>query len=187
MNATQSANIVKLLIYLRRCVGKDIANKYAHVTFTTCTVGFAAYSGLFPSLNITARRCAGDGSWSLKYVGDITPLIRDCFGSEYLNNLVLYHPYVREYASGNAQLKFIITEIEKFLTTHGVAIPSKVKAKVVNPPNPETAGKRIEARIARMKKIVADIEKLGADAKHFTVDHDSMQAQIDMLNDALAS
>lgn len=188
MNNTQSANVVKLLAYLRKCVGTDMASKYNHRSFTRCTIGFAAHSGLFPTLNITTRPIAGSTcGWSIHYARDINHHIASCFGEDYLLEVASGNKSITDYEAGEEQLKAAISEIEKFLTRYNIAIPPAVKAKAKVKPNPDTAGKRIEARIARMEKIVADIEKLGADAKHFTVNHTSMQAQIATLKDALAS
>jgi len=193
MHHVYAANIIKLLKYLRQQRNTPMGDLYYHGSYRTCSLGFAVVSKMFNNEGLDATATMeSDGSWSLNYTGSIATKARSVFGDAYVDEIADPQTGINNKAAGLDQLNAIILKIESFLRKNGVSVPDDVpaappKVAKVKPVNLDTAGKRILARIARMEKIVADIEKLGDDAKHFTVDHYSMQAQIDMLNDALAS
>lgn len=192
ISLTEYKNICTLLSYLREQLHTPMGDKYYHGSYNTCTIGFAAISGKFPSLPITVEYYES-GSWNIKYKGAVENHSRAVFGEGYTKDIAIpYNDVITGRPEGKKQLAYVIEKIEKFLMKHNYTVPAPTpikvpKVKQPKAPNLATAGKRIEARIARMEKVKADIAKLGADAKHFTVNVQSMDAQIVALRDALAS
>lgn len=202
MNSIHYSNVCKLLQYLRSCLDTPKGAAYNHSTYATCTFGFAAKSGLFPELgweindHHNLRRVDVVGvSQNESY----TESSERMFGYSYTTTIVRDNNTIFRKDKGNDQLRAAISEVESFLRNQGEDVPAyvhpstpkkKAKAKTVpqpKPANPATAGKRIEARIARLRKIEADIAKLGDDGKHFTINTTSLEAQIASLTDALNS
>jgi hypothetical protein len=191
----QYANICKLLQYLRDQMHTPMGDKYNHGSYTTCSIGFAAVSCLFPDLAINVEYVGDHGEWRILYVGAAETHSRNTFGNIYTDEIATQYTDVISRPTGKEQLAYVINKIEMFLRKYDAEVPTAVKpvapkapkAPKVKKPNPATAGKRIEARIARMKKIQEDIAKLGADAKFFTVNQADMDAQIALLEDALNS
>lgn len=188
-------NICTLLNYLREQLHTPLGDKYYHGSYNTCSIGFAAISGKFPSLPMTVEYYES-GLWNLKYKGNAENHSRAVFGDDYTRHVALpYNDVIMGRPEGKKQLAYVIEKIENLLIANDYAVPAATpvkgvkvpKVKQPKAPNLATAGKRIEARIARMQKVKADIAKLGVDAKHFTVNVQSMDAHIAALRDALAS
>jgi len=194
ITAAQYKNLSTLYRYLHSVLGTHIANCYDHRSYNTCTLGMVAKSGLLPHIPVV-HEIAADGSWMTKRVGagqsvNYSTIVEVNFGKDFFNDIAAGETGVEKFSRGEEQVKEVIRRMENLFVEHDYLIPSvkPVKApKKAPPPNPATAGKRIEARIARMEKVKADIAKLGVDAKHFTVNVQSMDAQIAALRDALAS
>ena len=191
---TEYNNICKLLQYLRAQLHTPMGGKYYHGSYNTCTIGFAAKSGLFKDTLPISVEDTTEGNWNLIYKGRAEHHSNTVFGELYTRVIAVpYNDVVMNRPDGKQQLAYVIEKIENLLRENHAVVPRKApdpkppKAPKVNKPNPATAGKRIEARIARMKKIKEDIAKLGADAKFFTVHQADMDEQIAMLEDALNS
>lgn len=199
MNRTHYSNVCKLLQYLRSCLDTPKGDGYNHSTYATCTFGFAAQSGLFPEMGWTVNEHGNMRRHDVPNVHaneSYSESAERVFGYAYTTQIVRDNNTIFRKEKGNDQLRVAISEVESFLRGEGEEVPEyvhpstpkkKAKAKTKPTANPATAGKRIEARIARLRKLEADIAKLGDDGKHFTINTTSLEAQIASLTDALNS
>lgn len=165
----QKKNIRSLLAILVSHLESDLGNHYCHDALTTCTVGVAYRSGLFPTMNNSMELDDGfydtiDGSG----YDDIPDIIDDVFGSDYRRYVVFGKGCTvaadaeDSYNGTETMGKTVLRAIIKHIQSGFNVTPSKLTTvvTVTNTVEVDTTKNKILARIDDFAQFIAIAKKM---------------------------